>query len=404
MKFLHIADCHLGCWRNEKIEELSIKAFEKALDIGIQNNVDFVLISGDLFDTPMPPLNIVIRAIDKLREVKKNGIKIYTVAGSHDIAHNIGIINLLEASEIVKNVDFKKSQNLDNNLDNFIENFDEEVLIIGVAGKRNSLELEDIDQFKDFLEKNEKRIKKIKKIILLHSTVKEFLDGLLMQIQKSVSMKELPKADYYALGHLHVIKVEKNFAYPGPIFPTNFEELERLRQGNCFIVELQEEKVKITNFPLEVINVKNLYFSADKKNPFKLTQEILENITPDFKDKLVTLRIEGVLEEGTVSQIEFDTINKAFNNIGAILLKNISKLNSKAMIMEEPPSGESIKEIETSLLKDETKSEVIKELMIILDKEKAEGETNSVFEERLLNELKAKENLIIKMFKSKNQK
>ena len=43
-----MADLHLGGWREDTLREVGIKAFEKAIDISIDENVDFILISGDL--------------------------------------------------------------------------------------------------------------------------------------------------------------------------------------------------------------------------------------------------------------------------------------------------------------------------------------------------------------------
>ena len=65
----------------------------------------------------------------------------------------------------------------------------------------------------------------------------------------------LPEVDYYALGHLHIDFRYKNFIYPGPIFPNNFQELEDLKSGSFYIVDtssnleqsLKKIELKITN-------------------------------------------------------------------------------------------------------------------------------------------------------------
>ena len=44
MKFAHLADCHIGSWRDPKLRDLSSTAFSKAVDSCIQKQVDFVLI------------------------------------------------------------------------------------------------------------------------------------------------------------------------------------------------------------------------------------------------------------------------------------------------------------------------------------------------------------------------
>ena len=70
MKFAHMSDCHVGGWREEKLKELSILSFEKAIEECIKENVAFVLISGDMFNTSLPSIDIMKRAassLDKLR-------------------------------------------------------------------------------------------------------------------------------------------------------------------------------------------------------------------------------------------------------------------------------------------------------------------------------------------------
>jgi len=39
MKFAHMADCHVGGWREPELKELSILSFEKAIDICIERNM-----------------------------------------------------------------------------------------------------------------------------------------------------------------------------------------------------------------------------------------------------------------------------------------------------------------------------------------------------------------------------
>ena len=48
VKFAHISDVHLGAWRDERLNELGYNAFKKAVNNIIDEEVDFVIISGDL--------------------------------------------------------------------------------------------------------------------------------------------------------------------------------------------------------------------------------------------------------------------------------------------------------------------------------------------------------------------
>ena len=42
MKFAHLADCHLGSWRQPELRDLNLESFKKAIDISLKENVEFV--------------------------------------------------------------------------------------------------------------------------------------------------------------------------------------------------------------------------------------------------------------------------------------------------------------------------------------------------------------------------
>lgn len=416
MKILHIGDCHLGCWRDERLELHNLNAFEKAIDIAIEKKVDAILISGDIFDVPLPSLQIIIKAMKKLRFVVEKGIKIYAIAGSHDISINLGAINLLEESAIIKNVDYEKSEKIED----FFEEIGEYCLfVIGLSGKRRGREVEQLNDLKAFLEKHQYEIKrkeeeienkgkKIIKILLFHSTVDELNNLNLKFEMNSVSIDQLPKNfDYYALGHLHTInlleKFGKFYVYPGPTFPTNFEELERLKECYCFIFDFKNKKIE--KIPLKVVDIVNFHLKTEK-NPITLTNKIIERFeSSDLKGKIVTLRIEGMLTEGSISQIDFEKIKKIIESKGGIFLKNISKLSTKELVIDiklEEISGMSIEEIEKKFIEEldaeNRKKEIVSEIISALDIEKHDEETIATFEERLLKEIKAKEKNWIERF------
>ncbi|MEK6907429.1 MAG: metallophosphoesterase, partial [Nanoarchaeota archaeon] len=77
MKFAHLSDCHVGGWREDKLKELSIVAFEKAMELCVKENTAFVLISGDLFNTSLPNIDIIKRTAQALDKLRENDISCY---------------------------------------------------------------------------------------------------------------------------------------------------------------------------------------------------------------------------------------------------------------------------------------------------------------------------------------
>ena len=393
MKLLHISDCHLGGWKDERLEELNFMAFCHIVDEGIKNNVDGIIIAGDFFDIPMPSPKIFIRVVKKLKEVVNKGIKIYAVEGSHDIANNIGIINFLEAAEIIKNVDFRKSESIDYFIDG-------DLFIVGLAGKKRGKETYEVKELKEFLEKNKKNFIDKKKVLIVHSNIKELSDipG------ESISINDLPDYfNYYALGHIHDKKIVKRsnrfYVYPGPTFPTNFEEFERLKPCG-FIINLEKNELK--EIPINVCEVLNIKINATNKDPFSLTEEIVEELKKnEIKNKIITLRIEGIMEKGSSGQIDFPRINETVEKSNSLLLRNTSKLYSKEFEIKESEDifHYDLNSIEKEFVKKFENNILIFELIDLLNLEKLEGETNAKFEERLLKQIKEKEEFILEKLK-----
>lgn len=76
VKFSHLADCHLGGWRQEELQNINLKSFKKAIDISLEEKVDFVLIAGDLFDSPYPPIEILKETFAEFKRLKDANIPV----------------------------------------------------------------------------------------------------------------------------------------------------------------------------------------------------------------------------------------------------------------------------------------------------------------------------------------
>lgn len=374
MKFAHLADCHIGSWREPELRELSIKSFENAIDICIKEHVGFIVISGDLFDTSLPSIDIIKETASILKKLKEYDISCYIIPGSHDFSPSgKTMLDVLEHSGLLENVmKFK-----DNKLQ-----FTEDktgVKITGIYGKKGSLEIETYQSLKkEHLEKEPGF-----KIFLFHSLLEELRPKNM--IGEAHSLTLLPKSfNYYAGGHPHITtnkKYEKygTIAYPGPIFPNNFKELEELKYGNFYIIEVNKN-INIKKIPLKMKEIYSYKIDANNKTHSEIQREI-----NDIKETegIITLRIEGTLKEGKPSDIKFKEIKSH------VFLKNTSKLLSKEAekirIMETETAEEDIiKELNKEKI---FNNEIIKGLMNGLDKEKEEGERNIDFEDRIIKDI-----------------
>ncbi len=386
MKFAHLSDCHIGGWHESNLRDINLKSFQKAIELSIQENVDFILIAGDLFDTSLPSIDVLKETASIFKNLSKLNIPVYLIPGSHDFSvSGKTMLDVLENAGLIFNV-----MKFEDNKLKFTIDQKTQIHLVGFYGKKGSLEHSEYYT----LEKSHLESENSKKIFLFHSLIND-LKPKNFELIKGLPLDVLPKGfDYYAGGHPHFIygKHHDNYgfiAYPGPIFPNNFDELENLKHGGFFIVNFNNNIIA-NHIPLNIIDVLSYNFNADNKNPQQIENEIITTIK-NFDNKIITLRIEGVLEYGKTSDINFKLLQERFKS-AYCFLKNTHKLKSKEFY-DIKIDTRSIIEIESSLIKESLKQSrldehTINNLVSFLDKEKFEGEKISDFELRIFNDCK----------------
>jgi exonuclease SbcD len=95
-RFLHTADIHLdsplkGLETHEDapVEEIrgaTRRAFENLVDMAIEEEIDFILIAGDLYDGDWKDYNTGLFFVRQMGRLHKAGIKVFIVSGNHDAA------------------------------------------------------------------------------------------------------------------------------------------------------------------------------------------------------------------------------------------------------------------------------------------------------------------------------
>ncbi len=169
LKYAHFADVHIGSWRDPKLSDLSTRAFEKAVDCCIQHNVDFILISGDIFNTSLPPIDKLKSVVIKLKELKQQQIPVYIVAGSHDFSPSgKTMLEVLEEAGLFINV-VKGEVNNDQLKLNFTTDQKTGVKITGMIGKKGMLE----KSYYEALDRNSLENETGYKIFMFHTALTE---------------------------------------------------------------------------------------------------------------------------------------------------------------------------------------------------------------------------------------
>ena len=377
MKFAHLGDCHLGGWQQPELKELNFQSFRFALQKSRQEQVDFILIAGDLFDTAYPPIETLKDAFEEFRKIKERNIPVFLIAGSHDYSvSGKTFLDVLEKAGFCANV--AKFEERDGRII-LLPTIYKNIAIYGYSGKKSGLEVDDIERIKI------QDSPGLFKILMLHTTIRDAIGNLPM---KAVDEKKLPPTNYTALAHLHLVYNKNGRVYSGPIFPNNLSELEELKYGSFYIYDngqIKRNEIRLA----DVVSINH-----ETKNALETTDRLIHLIQEsDVKHKILIVRVSGVLEKGRILDIDFQKIESFAKSRGALVfLKSTSKLHvaeaeTEADILDAD-------NIESELLKQfEEKNPnkfnfLIPSLLKSLQIEKLEDETQSTFEDRLLSESK----------------
>ena len=378
MKFAHFSDVHIGGWREEQLKVMSIEAFRRAVEICIKENVAFVLIAGDLFNTALPPIDQIRDVAAGLAKLKENNIEVYLIPGSHDYSPSgKTMIEVLEKAGLCHNVFKLNGNKLEFTIDKT------GVKLTGILGLACGLDKRIYEKLDKSNLENEKGFK----IFLFHATLEEFKPASL-EMAPGEPTVSLPKNfNYYAGGHPHYVFAKHKegyglITYPGALFPNNFKELEEFKHGGFYIVD---DKLNYKHVPVKVRDVETFFFDAENKNPKELEEEIKEKLAKkNLKDKIVTIRVEGVLKSGKPGDVNFNEIISNLKD-SYFVLRNAAKLESREIEQIKVEAG-TVEEVENRLI-NEVKTEInIVNLMNVLNKEKDEGERNVEFENRIMKD------------------
>ena len=416
-KFSHITDCHLGSWRNPKLRDLNIQAFERSILISIKEQVDFILITGDFFDVNIPQLAPVKKAVEIMKHARDSGIPIYMIYGSHDFnTANISMIDILHSAEL-----FIKPTEFEFNTDSIILKFfvDEKTgaKITGISGRKVGLDKEIYEK----LDKQKLESEDGFKIFLLHKGIQEILP-LNLQFRDSIPISLIPKGfDYYGGGHIHK-RVEKKMdssiiAYPGPLFGSTFQDLEETAKGETrgfYIISFDKQIIDCKFIEINVAEILYKEIVSQKWNSEKLQNEITRTISElEVKDKVVLIKVKGKLL-GKRSNIDFGKFSLDISERGALLsFININTLSTdetssvavqsnNKLDIEKEIFHESIKNFQTeSTLSNKLKNQINSKLtgkagenisislLDVLRNEKLENENASTYDDRIISVAKS---------------
>ncbi len=197
IKWCHISDAHLGNRQYNLIDRFDdfALAFNKAVDIALDESPDFILFTGDMFETSRPGAPELRQAIHILSKIKSKGIPLYIIQGNHDTTYSRDkkyggdILDFLEDMELLTYIQDECIP--------VMKNGREIALILGIQyyGKRTSKALmELLNNYREELERTD-----VPKILMIHA----YFEG--MRGNVDLRKRQLPHLfDYVAAGHYHM--------------------------------------------------------------------------------------------------------------------------------------------------------------------------------------------------------
>lgn len=309
MKFLHISDIHLGCnlynIANEERTKDYGHTWAGVISRAIQEQVDFVLIGGDLFHKRNPSTRAMIQAIDGLKDLKNNNIDVVAIEGNHDNIisgrafswlHTLSTLELLKflCPQDERRIELKEWNEVDGE-GSFVDVG--RARIFGTLWHDNAVEnvipllIEEI--------KNNRREGAFH-ILMLHAEIEgNHFSERFLPLTKLFELR--PFVDYVALGHIHQHFLHDNWAFnPGCLEITNIEEYKH--SHGALLVEFDE------NNEVKYELIRDYYqrpfykvrSDVSGKTPEKVLEETLEKVKRevDFPQKIkpiVKIVLDGSL-------------------------------------------------------------------------------------------------------------
>ena len=327
------------------------------MDICKQENVDFILISGDLFHANLPDMYVVNEAVKKMKEVQDAGIPVYVIYGSHDYSPNCtSIIDILDSTGLIKKV--VRGEDIDGKLRlGVFTDPKTKAKLVGISGRKGGLEKNYFEMLdRETLEKEDGF-----KIFAFHSAISELKPEFLAQME-SIPVSLLPKDfDYYASGHVHK-KSESRFegygrvVFPGALFggyPRDLEDSAKGEKRGFYVVSFEAKVESVKFMEVSVCDFEYFEYDVSDKNSVQAKKDLFGKLCMTRADeKIVVVKLKGELSGGKTSDINSGEIRDLLKKNGALdVIINRYGLASKDYASIKVV-GEDVHTIEARLLRE----------------------------------------------------
>ena len=314
VRFIHTADWQIGKpYRRVKDEQKRFKlrqerlnAISRIREAAQMNGSKFVLIAGDLFDSPTPSSSSVTEVLEIIGEIN---VPVIVIPGNHD--H--GALGTVWHTDNFKKYQKQMAPNLMLLLES--DPFEiEDAVILPCPLLRNKDNTDPTHWLRNF---NWSTISMSKpRIVLAHGSVREFggqnynLDEETQsRANNLVNLDQLPidEIDYIALGDWHNLKqVSENAWYSGTPEPDRFDQGENNNRGQVLQVDVfRHQKPEVKSIATGRIKWHNLNFRFNSDKDLDRFERQVEDLTSGRVSRdLLRVEISGALSLSGYSRFE----------------------------------------------------------------------------------------------------
>jgi len=382
-KFIHTADIHLDSplkglevHEDAPVEEIrgaTRRALDNLIDLAIEEEVDFILIAGDLYDGDWKDYNTGLFFSARMGRLSKAGIKVFIISGNHDAASQL--TKTLPLPDNVTLFSSKKTQSV--KLDD---------LGVIIHGQSYSYRVETENLASQYPQYDSNYFN----IGLLHTSLTG-REGHEDYAPCTLDDLKSKGYDYWALGHVH--KREIISKEPWVVFPGNLQgrHIKETGAKGASLVTVEDGRIiKVEAFEFDVLRWAvcqvDLSECETSEKVYDVVRQALEHELDQVNDKPLALRlvltgscpIHGKLLDQTTQWTEgFRSIVVQFGGIWLekVKFKTSRKVSLEEMFGEDNPIAGLLKFVQQIELEGDTLFELVPELSALKNKLPAEIQT-----------------------------
>jgi len=395
--FAHLADAHVGAWpRDPAVRSALRQSFLSALRVAEERGAEFLLISGDLFHTPVPDPGEVAPVAAALRRFVDQGRRIYVIYGSHDyVAQRTSWLDVLAETGVFLKVapEAVRAEGTRWSLP-FHVDAPTGARIAGISGRSHGLDRE----YFRAVDSESFRAEPGFKIFQFHAAVEEYLpEGLRAHIH-GIRVADLPPGcGYYAGGHIHFTYLGEGpggglLVNPGAVFGTSRTDLENGQAGRTHqgvvIVTVTEGRAAaefVDTAPRDAVHLVDVDVSG--KTAAEARAELERRLSDESgPGALLFPRVHGTLADGTVASLSLTQVARQRGPSSGTVHWDVRDLTSASPESSTPTTESQLEEEEIrrlltetmlgrSWLEGEDGERRVRELLRELGSPKTEGES-----------------------------